>query len=508
MKFSVEKTRLNDVAQECLILFAYGEEKKEKDKSVTKLQWEKSVAGLENILSDLEKKKLFSGKKEEIVFLRNHPFGKTAHLLFVGLGKKEDVTLEILRRGLGKAARRLRQEKVGNAAVFLPSLKRNSWSWGKGGQSVTEAFILSLYEFKQFKTKDEPSFEMDHISVVTEEKNLSTVKGGVARGEILAKAQCLARDLQNTPANELTPEKLAERAREVAKDAHLKVTILDETQIRKEKMGALIAVSQGSTRPPRFIVLEYVPAGKAKKTIALVGKGVTFDSGGISLKPSLQMEDMKYDMSGAAAVISAIKAIAELKLPLHVVAIAPATENVPSGTAILPSSVVTAMSGKTIEIDNTDAEGRLILADALHYAGQYQPDVIVDIATLTGACSVALGRACCAAIGTDEKLIAKFHQLGEEVGERVWPLPLYDEYSEDVKSHVADVCNAGKVRGGGASQGAAFLKHFVPEGVSSWVHLDIAGVAYYTSGDLSSYVPRGGTGFGVRLLAEFAASLV
>ncbi|MDP7238405.1 MAG: leucyl aminopeptidase, partial [Candidatus Latescibacteria bacterium] len=286
------------------------------------------------------------------------------------------------------------------------------------------------------------------------------------------------------------------KAREMSKSYDLKCDILTRENITKEKMGALLAVSAGSEEPPRFIILEYGEPSDDYDTIVFVGKGITFDSGGISLKPGSGMEEMKHDMSGAAAVVGAMRAIGEMKPPLHVVGLIPSSENLPDGKALKPGDIITAYSGKTIEIINTDAEGRLVLADALGYADRYKPAAVIDLATLTGACVVALGHAASGMMGNNENLMTRVRSAGDTSGERVWPLPLWEEYHDEIKSHIADVKNTGG-RWGGALTAGAFLEKFVDY---PWVHLDIAGPAY--SEKATDYCPQGATGAGTRLLIQ------
>jgi leucyl aminopeptidase len=320
----------------------------------------------------------------------------------------------------------------------------------------------------------------------------------VSAGEAAA-AGCLeARRLVNLPPNDLTPARLAEEARALAQQHGLKCTVLGPAQLRRQKMGGILGVAQGSANEPRLIALESRSAPRGAPTVALVGKGVTFDTGGISLKPGAKMDVMKCDMGGAAAVLGAAAIVAARKLPVRLLAVAPAVENMPGSRAIKPSDVLHMASGQTVEVLNTDAEGRLILADALHWVGRKQPDWIVDIATLTGACAVALGKEFGGVMGTSGELLEVLEQAGGETGERVWPLPLVDAHREALESKVADLKNLGP-REGGALTAGAFLGAFVPA-ETAWAHVDIAGPAWTDSG--GPLGPRGGTGFGARLLAR------
>jgi len=315
-------------------------------------------------------------------------------------------------------------------------------------------------------------------------------------GAALGAGQTLARGIQVLPGNVCTPSYLAGVAEDLGKRHGMSVTVLDKAAIVREKMGALLAVAQGSAEEPRFIVLEY--RGGATSPVVLIGKGVTFDTGGISIKPAQNMEDMKYDMSGAAAVLGTFEVLGRLRPPIHVVGLVPSTENMPSGTAVRPGDVITSHLGKTIEVINTDAEGRLILCDALSWARRYQPAAVLDIATLTGAIVVALGHTASGVMGTDDGLVEQVRQAGERAGERVWPLPLWDEYRDLMKSDIADVKNAGGRPAGSISAGW-FLREFV-DGFP-WAHLDIAGTAYTDRDDPARV--KGPTGIGVRLFSEF-----
>jgi leucyl aminopeptidase len=364
-----------------------------------------------------------------------------------------------------------------------------------------EGSLLALYEFRELKTEEEEERRgrvSELVIVEAAQERLEIVRRGADTARVVADAVRLARDLGNRPGNVATPTHLAEVAQRVADETGMRCQVFDEEQMRELGMGALLGVARGSEEPATFIVLEHNADRDDLDTIVLVGKGLTFDSGGISIKPSQGMQDMKYDMMGGAAVIATLKAVAELNLPLRVVGLVAATENLPGGRAIKPGDVLKALNGKTIEVINTDAEGRLVLADALSYAQRYAPRAIIDLATLTGACMVALGRYATGLFTNDEGLADRIQAAARVTGERVWPLPLYDEHKEEIKSDVADVKNMGKGRYGGASIGAAFLSHFV--GDHPWVHLDIAPTAW--ADEAKDYTPKGATGVGVRLLVR------
>ena len=449
----------------------------------------------------------FSGKPGQSLVV--HSAGPQAGTLFlVGLGPQGKLSREILRRGAGMAAKLAETHRLRTLALRpLPSADLLGSPLGKEDHpvrafacAVAEGAILALYRFDTYLSKpvDRPR-TLRRITVIAESAaERREISRGVSYGTIVAEGTSLARDLANAPANEIYPESLASRARRVGRSSGVRVTVLGEKQIAAHRMGGLLGVSSGSQRPPRFIIMEYNRPAARRGTIVLVGKGVTFDSGGISLKPSAGMAEMKMDMSGAAAVIATLGTAARLKVPLHLVGLAPATENLPSGTALKPGDILRHMNGVTSEVDNTDAEGRLILADALAYAGRYKPDLIIDLATLTGACVVALGHLATGMMGTDERAMGTLRRSGDRTYERVWELPLFEEYERLIKSDIADVKNVGG-RWAGAITAAMFLKKFV--GTSPWIHLDIAGTAMLE--EPSEYIPKGGTGVGVRLLIDF-----
>jgi leucyl aminopeptidase len=326
----------------------------------------------------------------------------------------------------------------------------------------------------------------------------------VAVGQAVARGVAFARDLANGPANDVTPAVLGDEAQALGERLGLKVTVLDKAQLTEQGFGGMLAVGQGSANEPRFVVMEHGAAGEGRPTICLVGKGITFDTGGISIKPAEGMDNMKMDMGGAAAVFGAMHAVAELKLPLHVVGMVCAAENMPSSTAYRPGDILRTLSGKTIEVLNTDAEGRIVLADGLFYAQRYNPTAIVDLATLTGAVMVALGPHAVGMMGTSQELADRLSRAGETSAERVWQLPLWDEYKEMMKSEIADLKNTGG-RYGGAITAAGFLSAFV--GDFPWVHLDIAGTAWVER-PTRPYQSRGATGVGVRLLVELLQGYV
>lgn len=436
----------------------------------------------------------FEGKHKQTAVLYTNNAIAAARLAVVGMGKPDEFDAEKAREAAGEIACQLRDLGVKTIAIPTPSDAPPEMI-----QAATEGSLLALYQFNQHKTEglDEVK-ELDAVTfLIADEDGKSPLERAVAIGSAIARGTMLARDLSNQPGNKLTPTVLAEKAQEVADELGLTCEVFDLAKLKEGGFGTLLAVAQGSEEEPRFITLEYVPEGEKRETVVFVGKGITFDTGGISLKPGKGMEEMKHDMSGAAAVLGAMQVVGNIKPDLHVVGLIAASENMPSGTAIKPGDVVTSYSGKTVEIINTDAEGRLVLADALGYAGRYEPQAVIDLATLTGAVIVALGNFTAGMMGTDQDLMDRLQAAGEKTQERVWQLPLWDDYDEQIKSNTADMKNIGDGTAGTIA-GAVFLKKFA-EGYP-WVHLDIAGTAWDMKG--SSYVPKTASGYGVRLLVQ------
>src|SRR6266511_379490 len=394
------------------------------------------------------------------------------------------------------AAKRARALGAKQLAVAVAA--RNGVSGKDLGQVVVEGASQGAWAFTELKAApEEPKADVEAVAIVCEPTEATDVAAGQRVGDAVAAGHRLTRYLQMQPGNVCTPSYLADRAKQLADAYGFAVTVLDRAALTKEGMGALLAVAQGSAQEPRFIVLEYRGAGDSAP-VALVGKGVTFDSGGISIKPAQNMEEMKFDMSGAAAVLGAFEVLGRLKPKIFFFNVTPTTENLPSGTAVKPGDVVKSHFGKTIEIINTDAEGRLILCDALSYVRRFKPAAVLDAATLTGAVVVALGHVAIGALGNDEALLAEVRDAGERAGERCWPLPLWDDYRELPKSDIADLKNSGG-RSAGTIAGAWFLREFVDS--FPWVHLDIAGTAYL-EGEGPGHA-KGPTAIGVRLFTEF-----
>ena len=439
----------------------------------------------------------FKGKRDETALF--YGTGPAQRVLLVGVGKATEITRSSLRRAAAVAGKRARGLGVSRLALTVAPEARGTVSARDVGQVLAEGASHGTWAFTELKKPpEEPRVEVDAVMIVTNAAEQKETEAGRVIGAAVAEGARLTRWLQMLPGNRCTPSFLAEQARELAKRNGLIVTTFDLATIKREGMGALLAVAQGSAEEPRFIVLEYHGGAKGAAPVVLVGKGVTFDSGGISIKPAQSMEDMKFDMSGAAAVLGTFEALGRLKPAVNVIGVIPATENLPSGTAVKPGDVITSYSGKTIEIINTDAEGRLILCDALWFVKRLKPAAVIDAATLTGAVTVALGQVATGLMGNDDALMAEVQAAGERAGERCWPFPLWEEYHDLLKSEIADVKNSGG-RGAGTIAGGWFLKEFV-DGYP-WVHLDIAGTAY-TDGE-GPHQTKGPTGMGVRLFSEF-----
>ncbi len=440
----------------------------------------------------------FQGRVNQTALLYTR--GLTAkRILVVGLGKRLDFSEDRLRGAFARAAQQIRALNITEFSTSL-NVPGIDLPLERMAEAVVEGVILGLYRFLPFKTLDrEQECEVTAFTILEQDDAAyKVIRTAVKTAEIIASAATYARDIVSTPSNEMTPSDLANEARESSKGKNIRCTVLDAGQMKELGMNALLGVSRGSDEPPRFIIMEYRGGKKSSPFVALVGKGITFDSGGISIKPSEKMDEMKTDMAGGAAVIATVRAAAELGLPVNLVGIVPATENLPGGKAYKPGDILKTMSGQTIEIVTTDAEGRLILADALTYAGNFKPAVIIDLATLTGACVVALGDHVIGMMGTDDDLKNEIRDAAERTGEKVWELPLWEEYSEQIKGDAADYKNSGG-RAGGAITAAALLSKFT--GDYPWVHLDIAGPAWLSKE--KPYIPKGASGVGVRLLIQF-----
>ncbi len=455
---------------------------------------DKAAGGL---ISAVIKTEEFAAKEGETAYFPAPGRGlKAERLLLIGCGERKDYKSRQISQMAGTAARFLRSKNAKTIAIA----PRADEDVERVAQYVISGAVMGLFEPDKYRTKDKEKREIKRFEVVIEGADKGALQRGVERGRIIGESTNFTRDMSNEPGGFMTPTIMAQKAKEVAKEFGLEFDALDQKQMEKLGMGSLLGVSAGSDQPPKLIVLKYTPSRKQKTNglLALVGKGITFDSGGISLKPGENMELMKYDMTGAATVIGTMRAIAQLKPSIPVLGVAPCSENLPSGKATKPGDVLRAMTGKTIEVINTDAEGRLVLADAIAYAKKLGATQVIDMATLTGAVSIALGDVNTAILGTDQDLIDKVIDAGKEVGEKFWQLPLDAEYTNQIKSDIADIKNVGGKKAGTITA-AAFLKEFA-DGIS-WAHLDIAGTAW---GDPATpFRSKGPTGIAVRTLVEF-----
>jgi leucyl aminopeptidase len=454
----------------------------------------------------------FRGKAGESLLLYPTTEFPAERVQLLGLGEESKLSAEALRGLAGRALDAAKGRRATNVAICAP--RTSGLKLPKVTQALAEGLVLANYQFDTYRERDKdaaPPLKRATL-LIDRPTELKAARDATRTGVILAESQNLCRQLSNEPANALPPAELANAAKRMAKEVGLSARVMDVAELKKQKMGGILAVGGGSANTPRMIVLDHDPrAAKGKKgakspagssrqlpTVCLVGKGITFDSGGVSIKPSAAMDEMKHDMSGAAAVIGAMRACALLKLPIRVVGVIAAAENMPSSTAYRPGDVVTTMSKKTVEVLNTDAEGRVVLADGLHYANtKFKPEAIIDLATLTGACVIALGKWASGLFGNHEGLIEAVRAAGEATAERAWPMPLWEEHRKAVRSDVADIKNT-TGREGSSSTAAAFLANFV--GTTPWVHLDIAGTAW--GNKRAPYLKKGATGVGVRLLVE------
>lgn len=500
MKISTFKSNLKTTKADAVAVFIY------EDKKIFAEQILELKKFLRTEIERLIQYEDFKGKSDTSVFLYTDKKINSPRLILIGVGKQEKTTLETFRKASAIAAIKAKSLKAKHLAIMFPLLPGGlSETVEDIAQAVGEGAILSQYKFNKYITaKKDDQVKIAELTIFADDETKSKL---ISKGAKLARIVCdgviLARNLANAPASEIYPETLARAAKESSEKYGFKCSIWNDKEIKQEGFGGLMGVSSGSTRPPRFIILDYNSDKKELDSIVLVGKGITFDSGGISIKPSANMSEMKMDMSGAAAVIGTIEVAARLKLPVRLIGLIPATENMPSGSAMKPGDIITHYGGKTSEVDNTDAEGRLILADALAYAHTFKPKYVIDLATLTGAVVVALGHHATAVLGNDEELISKIKSAGEKTYERVWQLPMFDEYEKQIKSDIADVKNIGS-RGAGTITAAMFLKKFISDKNKKeykWAHLDIAGTAIMDEGN--EYIQKGGSGVGVRLLVEF-----
>ena len=491
MEFGVWTKGLATLAVECLVLGVF----EEAELGAEARSVDSACGGrLKRLLARGD----FAGRSGETLLIADLPGISASHVLLTGLGQKKQLQRKSWRKAWTAAVSALSRTRIGSCAVALDRPEAKQLDDYYLGRAVAEITGTVLYRINDLKTARKPPPPSLKKVLAGPARKAAATGRGLTHGSAVSAAMSIQRDLANLPANVCTPLYLAEQARALAKPhTSLRVKVLDEAAIRREKMGCLLAVAQGSALPPRFIVLEYEGTKKQQPPIVLVGKGVTFDTGGISLKDPPGMDEMKFDMSGAAAVIAALTFAAQLRLPLHLIGLVAAVENMPGGKAVKPGDIATSASGQTVEILNTDAEGRLILCDALHYARRFHPACVIDIATLTGACVIALGHHHAGVMGNDEPLVQELLRAGQRADDRAWQLPLTEEYAEQLKSNFADFANIGG-RDGGAITAATFLAKFT-QGLK-WAHLDVAGTAY------QSGAQKGSSGRPTPLLADFLLS--
>jgi leucyl aminopeptidase len=464
------------------------------------LQLNEIDTSLATTINEIIKNKEFKGLFGSNIILYRPGNGRIKKVMLVGLGKREKFTKDIARVIAGKAALKAREMGFSNISIipFLNKLDEGLI------EAIVEGILLSLYSFKQYKTNNEEnsSLRLNEVTIVSNSEP-SMYQTLINKVNLIVQAVFFARDLGNLPPNDCSPTYLANVATSLGNEYQMKTRIIERYEMESIKLAGVVAVGKGSNNPPKMIIVEY-KGGHDEKPYLLVGKAVTFDTGGISLKPGEKMDEMKFDKCGGCTVLGILKAASSLKLPLNIVGIIPCVENMPSATSYRPGDIIQMYNGKTVEVLNTDAEGRIILADAISYGiNSYNPKAIIDLATLTGACIIALGANVAAAIGTSKELVCKLIQASQETGEKIWELPLYDEFQDQLRSNVADIKNIGG-RPGGAITAAAFLSNFTDN--TPWVHLDIAGTAWTQEGTYErSYNPKGATGFGLRTIVKLLA---
>lgn len=488
MKFNCYVSSLFDVSDSAVVLFCQQDDQPE-DNLLEELDILTNGA-----IGEMYASGEFNGSAGSAVMIRQIPETDAGRVILAGIGKNKEIDYDAYRMAAGQVSKMASVHKLKSVAFYYDGLETN-----RVAQAMVEGFALGSYRYLNYKTGDSPNrFEVQSLSIVVAQRGkLKQAEAGCKRAEIISWAVSACRDLGNRPGNDLYPETYARYAGKIAKECGIKCKVLEPAEIKKEKMGAFLSVGAGSARPPRFVILEYNGGKKGAKPVVLVGKGITFDSGGISLKPGLDMGEMKGDMLGSAVVLLVIAAAARLNLKINLVALMPLAENMPSGKATRPGDIITSRAGHTIEIINTDAEGRLILADAIDFADRFHPQAVIDIATLTGASLYILGYAGAPFVGTNQKLNDNLRAASANTAEKIWEMPLWPEFARIMESDVADIKNSGGKQAGTLTA-ASFLKKFV--GQWPWAHIDIAYCDLEKSG--RPYVPKGVTGFGVRLLID------
>jgi leucyl aminopeptidase len=497
MKIKYDVKKIKDIKADVVISVTF------EDQVEPKLHWLNTL--FKGNLDTLIETNDFKGKLSSSVITYLQGENKTKRLAILGLGNSKEITLEKLRTAYAKTAKKMNALKYTSVAFEVPDIALIksivNFSHYDIMQAICEGVFLTQYNTKKYHTKSDFTQFNEIIFFTDSPKYTREANDALKDARIICDAALVARDLENEPSNYLYPERFAEYVKKSSVKAGYQVTIFDEKKIAQLNMGGVLNVGKGSINPPRFLILQYFGANKSEKPVVLVGKGVTFDSGGISIKPAQGMDAMKMDMGGAAAVVGAFEAVARLKYKMNLIGLIPCVENMPDASAYKPGDVIKSYGGLTIEIDNTDAEGRLILADALEYAANYKPKAVIDVCTLTGAAIICFGHLLAGLMGNDKDLTKKIFDAGEKTYERVWELPLYDEYDKLMKSEIADIKNAGPARQAGTIMGGIFLKKFVKDNYP-WAHLDIASVGFNLGENMEEYHTPGATGYGVRLFVE------
>lgn len=492
MNFKIKTSNLFKLKSECIVVGIYSKSSQDKgiELSASAQRLNEAASGqIQQILDQGD----IDGSVGSTLLLYDLRGISAKRVLIVGLGNRKEASMHDFRKAIAAAVEVLVDRKRVSADVIIPDEISGQHIVSYARQLV-EAVHEATYRYWETKSGERPELNLARIGIVVDGEDKDAAQAGLDRGVAIANAVAYTKTLANLPGNICTPSYLADQARELGDSHGLAVSVLEEKEMKTLKMGALLSVSRGSIEPAKLIIMEYQGAAKSQKPVALIGKGLTFDAGGISIKPASAMDEMKYDMCGGASVFGALMAASEMKLPINVVGIVPSSENLPDGAANKPGDIVTSMLGKTIEILNTDAEGRLILCDAMTYAKRYEPDAVIDIATLTGACIVALGDQASGLFSNSDKLADELLTAGKAVDDRAWRMPVWDSYTQQLKSNFADLANIGG-RGAGAVTAACFLQEFAKN--FSWAHLDVAGTAW------SSASPKGATGRPVPLLVEF-----
>lgn len=488
MKFQIKDIKSRSVTEAVVLTYFI------KEKPEVYPLWKQLKAADKRQVQRLFKSHEFVGKENEAKVLLRTPKGK---IFLLGLGERTKWNSRKIILAARRVATLAKSERVSSVALVLEYLVTAGQNAERLAQTVVENAVMADYEFLNYKEKSEDSFKVNLFTLLVSKLAIEEATVGVKIGQIIGEQVNDARELGNIPGGEMTPTLLSKKAQIAGRDHGFKVKVLGRSEMKKLKMGAILGVAHGSAEEPKFIIMEYHGGKKSDPPYVFVGKGVTFDTGGLNLKPENAMSDMHLDMAGGAAVISALGAVAKLKPPVNVVGLVPAVENMPGSAGYRPGDLLRSMSGKTIEVLNTDAEGRIILADALTYAERFNPKLVIDVATLTGACMVALGLKCSGLMTPDKELQSKLQKLGEFSGDYVWPLPLWEEFEEEIKGTFGDIQNVGKTRYAGAITAAMFLWQFAKK--YSWAHLDIAGTMKTVEGQ---YLAKGASGVGVRFLVE------